>query len=471
MLVTSEVAHILAGATLLAGATALIAFLLHNPSFGWRFKFWMTSLALGLASIGAFHFALLSGEATPLSVPFAVLAVAGSAAASLAIAVLSQTAFQSRLISALHHRVEAHRRTLRRLQRSRDELEDRVKERTSEIHEQERRLRVALRDSQITVSMQDTNLRYVWIRNAPDGFNAPDLIDKTDEDILPAEPAQIATRAKREVIETGSDITTELCIVMDEDGQPRLRYFDITVEPYYDENGVIQGVLTVSVETTDKRRREEILKEALLEVSHRTKNQLSILMSIARRLAVAKPETRIFLPAFESRLRAMAICQDVLVERDWSAPNLSRLIEAQLRPYTDMQKNGSVVFKFEGPDVKITPTAVQSLGLVLNELALNAAESGALDARASELSVSWALVDDRQCEDSDDCTKHLEIYWLEKEAKQAKSTINNRPKKGVGLSLAKTLATSALSGRLEIHDEHPNLSIRLQVGSSSLAIH
>lgn len=458
-----EVAYIITGVMALCGAGTITGFVIFRPGFGRRLRGWLSLLAAGLTGTGLFNMALVLGFEGPLLTAVSVAAVVGAVVAIVSCAVLAQTAFDSRLITSLHNRVEAHRRTLERLRRSRAELDERVRARSKEIHEYDKRLRIALRDSRISVFMQDPELRYVWMRNAPDGFSAQDFIGKTDQEVLPPDVARIATEAKERAIASGEDVETELSIPFGS-GPGGKRYFELTSEPYYDEAGILRGVLSVSVETTETRKREEQLKQTLLEVSHRTKNQLAVLMSIARRMAASKPKTSDFLPAFEARMRALSISQDVLVERDWAAAPLDRLIRAQLEPYLSRSSTNGETVIVEGPEVTITPTAVQNLGLVLNELALNAFESGAMDPKKGKLEIRWRFVSDEDPKQENE--SHLAIDWSEK---GNGSSGGERLEPKFGLAMAERLTKSALGGSLHIERAEPGIHINLEIGRSSLA--
>ncbi|KUO60562.1 MAG: hypothetical protein APF80_02575 [Alphaproteobacteria bacterium BRH_c36] len=460
-----DIAHIITGLMTVSGAIGLAAFVILRRNFATPLRLTLSLLAAGLIAIGVFELSIalkIGGDARDFISIFTIVA---AAVATIASVLLARTAFKSHLISALHHRVEAHRRTLQRLRRSRTELEQRVNDRARELREYEKRLRIALRDSNITVFMQDTALRYVWVRNAPEGFSATDLIGKTDDEVLPPAAALAATTAKLKVIQTGEDSTTEISIEPRKTGQ-RTRYFDVTTEPYYGETGEFQGLLSVAVETTDNRHREELLKSTLLEVSHRTKNQLSVLMSIARRLGATKPDTAKFLPAFEARLRALSISQDVLVENDWASPHLERLVRAQLEPYlTSVPRSNSAVV-FSGPDVFITPTAVQNLGLVFHELALNAFEIGVMRLPGGHIDISWDLQDDL-ADDSETTRKCLEIQWSEF---GATTPPKDNLKSSFGQSMAHQIAHSALGGDLKIIPSNDGFQARLKIGSAAIAI-
>ncbi|TIU10970.1 MAG: sensor histidine kinase, partial [Mesorhizobium sp.] len=83
--------------------------------------------------------------------------------------------------------------------------------------------------------------------------------------------------AKRNVVASGNPEHLEFSIPAD-DG---VRWFQLWVDADHDDGGAVQGVVTTMVETTEQKRREQTLKTLLREVSHRSKNLLAIIQSIA----------------------------------------------------------------------------------------------------------------------------------------------------------------------------------------------
>lgn len=455
---TALIAHLILGGFGVVVSGALLTFLFYRPRVGWRNGLLLILLALVATLMGAYHLVLAAGFNVAQNVVATLVVIFGPFGIAASI-LLGREALKSRLISELQRRVEAHRRTLLRLRGSRRELEKKVEERSREVHEQERRLRIALRDSNITVSMQDPDLRYAWIRNAPDGFDATELIGKCDEDVLPPVAARKSMLAKRKAIESGEEVETEI-VIAPARSSGKARYFNLTVEPYYDADGVLVGVLSVGVEVTEQRQREEQLKTALLEVSHRTKNQLAVLTSIARRLALTKPTVPLFVDAFEARLRALSICQDVLVEKDWSPPSLERLVRAQFEPYLAHAQVSRDRLSLSGPLVRFKPNAVQNVGLVLHELILNACTKGALHGPTGTVEVSW----DWDEPDEQESERHLNIEWQEAGVGGAEHKIHSR----FGLETAHRISRSALKGGLEISSHEDGLHARLTVGGDCI---
>ena len=58
-------------------------------------------------------------------------------------------------------------------------------------------------------------------------------------------------------------------------------------------DGAVQGVITTAVEMTEQKRREQTLRTLLREVSHRSKNLLAIIQSIATQTGRYSDRSRI----------------------------------------------------------------------------------------------------------------------------------------------------------------------------------
>ena len=96
----------------------------------------------------------------------------------------------------LQSEIAAHLRTLDELKDTRQQLEERVEERTKELAEANQRFEIALRGSPIMVFTQDRDMRFTWVHNPPSGINPAFLIGKTDSEILPPEAADPFMAAK-----------------------------------------------------------------------------------------------------------------------------------------------------------------------------------------------------------------------------------------------------------------------------------
>ena len=132
----------------------------------------------------------------------------------------------------------------------------------------------ALHNAGISVLYQDRELKTVWARN----MRAPWISDNSDGNgILPTAQADRISTAKRDVVATGNPERLEISVPV-ENG---VRWFQVWIDADRGDAGDVQGVVTTMVETTEQKRREQTLTSLLREVSHRSKNLLAIIQSIA----------------------------------------------------------------------------------------------------------------------------------------------------------------------------------------------
>jgi PAS domain S-box-containing protein len=140
----------------------------------------------------------------------------------------------------------------------------------------------------------------------------------------------------------------------------------------------------VDIDITERKRLEEHQKLLVGELSHRVKNTIAVIQSIAKQsLTDGRPlaEAR---EAFLRRLQALAHTHGLLTESNWQGARLSALIKDELKPY-----GGHAIVR--GEDLVLTPRAAVTLGLVLHELAANAAKHGALGVPEGRVEVTWAI--------------------------------------------------------------------------------
>jgi len=145
--------------------------------------------------------------------------------------------------------------------------------------EAQERLRVAVKNSPLTVFNQDRELRYTWIYNPTFDLTPNVVIGKRDEDLLPTEDAAILTRIKRQVLESGIGQRQEVKLTT----QGRDWYFDLTVEPLRDSIGEIIGITCASVDVSEHKQaqaeREQLLarERAAREQVEKVQRQLSVI--------------------------------------------------------------------------------------------------------------------------------------------------------------------------------------------------
>ena len=166
------------------------------------------------------------------------------------------------------------------------------------------------------------------------------------------------------------------------------RWFDIRLRPYRTVDDKIDGVVITFVDITERKAWET--RQALLlgELTHRVKNTLTVVQSIAHLSLRSSASPDEFVAQFDGRLTALAKSHSLLVESDWEGVDLGALIRQQLEAYMVGRRDR---LKIDGEPVILPPDLASPFGLVLHELASNAAKYGALSQPAGKVFLTWAI--------------------------------------------------------------------------------
>lgn len=166
-----------------------------------------------------------------------------------------------------------------------------------------------------------------------------------------------------------------------------------------------EGALTILHDITEERTREAALASLLREVSHRSKNLLAIVQSVAMQTAHHTGDVEDFLRKFRGRLHALSSSQDLVTESDWRGTHLHSLVVSQLARVGQVASKDVVV---TGENPILGPNASLHLGLAIHELASNAVCHGGLAAgRNGNVRVNASFQDKGPA-------RNLVIEWLEK---------------------------------------------------------
>jgi two-component system CheB/CheR fusion protein len=200
--------------------------------------------------------------------------------------------------------------------------------------------------------------------------------------------------------------------------------------PYRTENE-IDGVLLTFVDVTNLIAAEEQQKVLAAELSHRVKNTLAVVSSIAERtLPGGAAKTDLI-----GRFHALAHTHDLLSQAGWAEASLRELVLSELAPHITGDRSNATA---NGPPVMLKPQTALLLALVLHELVTNAAKYGALSVPEGRVKVSWAITGGDP--------QHLELIWAERGGPK----IDNLPKRGFGTELIERGARFELQGETGI---------------------
>ncbi|MHA1518465.1 MAG: sensor histidine kinase [Alphaproteobacteria bacterium] len=180
-------------------------------------------------------------------------------------------------------------------------------------------------------------------------------------------------------------------------------------------------------ELAEAKRRLEI---TLRELTHRSKNLLTVINAIARQTAARTRSIDDFLDRFGARLYAIGISHDLLVSDDWQGASLRMLVEQQLKTHAD-GCGGRITI--EGENVVLKPEAVHNLGLALHELTANAEKYGSLSDPKGGIRIAWNF-----CEDDET----LKLIWQEING----PAVREPERSGFGRAMLENIVSKALAG-------------------------
>ena len=188
---------------------------------------------------------------------------------------------------------------------------------------------------------------------------------------------------------------------------------------------------------TLRKEQQERVDFLMHELSHRTKNSLAVIQSIARQSGAKATSLQSFQDSFQQRLQSMAQSLDLLVASQWKAVGIRDLIKSQIGHHDD--KTGAK-FVMDGPNIFLKTEAAQNIGLALHELSTNAAKYGALSTAEGKVFLDWQLVVDA----SGDQTFRME--WRE----SGGPAVAEPQSKGFGHVVIQRVLKSALTGESDL---------------------
>ncbi|MGO9984382.1 MAG: PAS domain S-box protein [Rhodomicrobium sp.] len=140
---------------------------------------------------------------------------------------------------------------------------------------------------------------------------------------------------------------------------------------------------------TERKQVERHRSLLVAELSHRVKNTLATVISIARQTFSREQPYAEALAAFDGRVRALAHTHSRLAERNWSEVALAALISSEMSPYLNAEGTNIAA---QGPEIMLNPKCAISLGMAFHELATNAAKHGALSQQGGSVEIAWDII-------------------------------------------------------------------------------
>ena len=175
------------------------------------------------------------------------------------------------------------------------------------------------------------------------------------------------------------------------DGRTRQLVWQAVQDPVFDRDGAVVGMIQRAEDVTrqhELQRRNEAISH---ELSHRVKNIMAVVMSIARITSRNATSISDFTHSFIERLGAMARTNEQLAHGNWRGLDVRALLDAELGPYREEEGR---TYSLDGPEIRLSLEATKDLSMVVHELATNAAKYGCLGDEAGALTVCWRFEDE-----------------------------------------------------------------------------
>ncbi|MBF9028868.1 PAS domain-containing protein [Rhodobacterales bacterium HKCCE3408] len=204
----------------------------------------------------------------------------------------------------------------------------------------------------------------------------------------------------------------------------------------YDERGRPVGMIGINFDRTEEVAEEEYRRLLTNELNHRVKNSLATIQSIAQQSLRTAGSLDQFREKFMGRLQAISRAHDILVNGAREEATIQELVIAQVAPYAG---EGAQRLSTSGPAITLGAASAHAIGLVLHELATNAAKYGALGSEGGRVSISWS-------ETNLDGQAGLRLVWTE----SGGPPVSEPEDTGFGTRLIKTSLSLSLGGEAQI---------------------
>jgi len=206
--------------------------------------------------------------------------------------------------------------------------------------------------------------------------------------------------ASLERVRQGGRVTHEFRIVRPSD--QRIRWIREATFPLLDEMGRISRIGGIGRDVTDQKAAEAQNELLIKEINHRSKNLLSVVQAIVHQTARGS-DSQTFALELSARLAGLAASQDLLLKTR-EGVDIGELVRSQL---AHLERLIGFRITIEGPFIRLTTGASQTIGMAMHELATNASKYGALSNTLGTINVKWSL----SGSGADRC---LEMVWEER---------------------------------------------------------
>lgn len=281
------------------------------------------------------------------------------------------------------------------------------------------------------------------------GRTREELLSLRMQDILPPSELPTLLPLLERAIEEGEAFTAESEFVRP-DGHAL--WVSNSVTALRAMGGQPSGLLQIIVDISERHSAEERQRLLMREVDHRAKNALAVVQALVRLTRADTPAA--FVLAVEGRVSALARTHTLLAKNRWSSVDLRQILEGELAPYQAQRRTRVHI---DGPSVALLADAVQPLGMIIHELATNAAKHGALSNPNGRLELTWTIEPDG---------KSMELRWAE----SGGPPVRTPGRSGFGSTLIERTAKHQLSGVIQYDWRPEGMSCTIRMPTTQLLL-
>jgi two-component sensor histidine kinase len=179
-------------------------------------------------------------------------------------------------------------------------------------------------------------------------------------------------------------------------------------------NAIVAAQRQAQTELSERAEHQRLL---LNELSHRVKNVLAVVQSLIMRTLDDNRPMEEARNVLSDRLLALSRAHEVLMRSDWKGAPIRDIFAPEVAPF-------GTRIAIEGPLLVIDGRMVQTLALIVHELATNAAKHGALSDTKGNVAVKWSV-------EGNGAHGRFKFTWQEKDGPRVKPPV----RKGFGSSL------------------------------------
>jgi two-component sensor histidine kinase len=215
-----------------------------------------------------------------------------------------------------------------------------------------------------------------------------------------------------------------------------------------------QRMVDIHVDLTERKRLEQRKNLLIRELDHRFKNLLSVISVMASRTQETTSSMAGFVSALDGRIKALTMAHELLSRRNWHGISLVDLVHQELAPYANSSNT-----EIQGSDDILSADAGQAIGMVLHELATNAAKYGALSNKDGRVRVCWRQQQNGQGENQ------LRIEWRERGG----PLVDPQSQCGYGTVMIRGIIRHELGGTGELVHSREGVHCKLEIPAHWIA--